>query len=352
MASIRVDTLQDGSRRYRVRVRMHGVLRSGTFRRKAEATRFAGREEEELSLSGRDAHANSRVRTFAALADRYERFRLTRKSSHTRRVQEQQLDVWRRLFDGMTLAEITPAVVAEAAQSLIELDFSPATANRYLSLLSHMFSRAVKEWNWCPVNPVANIDRFPEPEGRVRFLSSGERARLLLMCRSSRSEHLYLAVLLTLATGMRLNEVRQLTWDRVDLERSRVLLDKTKTKTRRGVAVSGLALQLLQERYEHRDLNSRFVFPAPTNPRHQAADFRTAWQRALQRARVADFRFHDLRHTTASYLAQQGNSTMEIAEVLGHKTLAMVKRYSHLTEGHSAGALQRMTARVIPERRP
>ena len=72
-----------------------------------------------------------------------------------------------------------------------------------------------------------------------------------------------------------------------------------------------------------------------------------AWKYAVKRAELVDFRFHDLRHTCASYLAMNGASLMEIAEVLGHKTLAMVKRYAHLSEAHTAGVVARMNAAIF-----
>ena len=89
------------------------------------------------------------------------------------------------------------------------------------------------------------------------------------------------------------------------------------------------------------------VFPDPTGTR--PADIRAAWQDAVRRAGIENFRFHDLRHSAASYLAMNGASLLEIAEVLGHKTLAMVKRYAHLSEAHTRGVVERMNRAVFGE---
>ena len=88
------------------------------------------------------------------------------------------------------------------------------------------------------------------------------------------------------------------------------------------------------------------VFPSPNNPT-QSINIRTAWETAIKRAKIENFRFHDLRHSTASYLAMNGASLLEIAEILGHKTLQMVKRYSHLSEEHKADVLERMNKKVF-----
>jgi len=88
---------------------------------------------------------------------------------------------------------------------------------------------------------------------------------------------------------------------------------------------------------------SRFVFPSRDEPDRPYAAFDGLWYGALARAGIADFRIHDLRHTCASYLASQGASLLEIADVLGHRTMAMVKRYSHLAQEHKTSVIERMT---------
>ena len=88
------------------------------------------------------------------------------------------------------------------------------------------------------------------------------------------------------------------------------------------------------------------VFPSAIKPQ-KPIEIRKSWLNALEKAGIEDFRFHDLRHSTASYLAMNGATLAEIAEVLGHKTLAMVKRYSHLSEAHTAGVLERMNQKFL-----
>ncbi len=85
----------------------------------------------------------------------------------------------------------------------------------------------------------------------------------------------------------------------------------------------------------------------PRTDGREPIEIRKAWYNAVETAKLTDFRFHDLRHSTASYLAMNGASLVEIADVLGHKTLQMVKRYAHLSESHVKGLLERVNAQVL-----
>ena len=116
---------------------------------------------------------------------------------------------------------------------------------------------------------------------------------------------------------------------------------------RRALPLGEQPLALLRERAKVRRIDSDWVFPGrlPGQP----AQFRHAWETALQTACIEDFRWHDLRHSAASYLAMNGASHQEIAAILGHRTLAMVKRYSHLSESHVAGVVGRMNAKIFGE---
>ena len=216
---------------------------------------------------------------------------------------------------------------------------------RYLASLSHLFTLAVKEWGWVEDNPLRKVTNPKLPRGRVRFLSDDERERLLQACRESTDPYLYPVVVLALSTGMRAGEALSLTWDRVDLERGRIVLEETKNGERRLVALTGHALEVLSNHNKVRRLGTSLLWPGRKNPK-EPASVRRAWLDALKAAEIEDFRFHDLRHSAASYLAMNGATLAEIAEVLGHKTLQMVKRYSHLSEAHTAAGVERMNKAV------
>jgi integrase len=181
----------------------------------------------------------------------------------------------------------------------------------------------------------------------VRFLSDEERQRLLDACITSKNKSLYTIVVLALATGGRQQELLSLRWPDVDLIRGTLTFQQTKNGERRRVPLTGHALDLLRQHARVRYLESDLVFPSYTNIKRRRV--RDAWNNAVRRAGIADFHFHDLRHTFASYRAMNGASLLEIAEVLGHKTLAMVKRYAHLSEAHTRGVVERMNRAVFGE---
>jgi integrase len=217
--------------------------------------------------------------------------------------------------------------------------------NRYLAVLSHVFTIASREWDWAENNPVRRVRKLRESRGRVRCLDEDERERLLAACEASWDDRLYPLVLLAISTGARRGELMALRWRDVDLKQGRGVLHHTKNGERRAIAITGLALEILRERNRVRRIDTDLIFASsdgrawfPLRP----------WNAALRAAGIADFRFHDLRHTAASYLAMSGATTAEIAEVLGHKTLQMVKRYSHLTDSHTFSVVSRMNAKYLP----
>ena len=124
-----------------------------------------------------------------------------------------------------------------------------------------------------------------------------------------------------------------------------MFLHETKNGERRVIPLQGLALSLMKEHAKVRSLHCNFVFPSAS--KCQPIDIRTAWENALKKAKIGNFRFHDLRHSAASYLAMNGATLAEIAEVLGHKTLQMVKRYAHLSEAHTSSVVENMNERIF-----
>jgi integrase len=153
-------------------------------------------------------------------------------------------------------------------------------------------------------------------------------------------------VVLALATGARLGELLGLRWADVDLTRGVARLARTKNGEPRTLPLAGHALAILKARAAERRSDASFVFPSEHG--RTPATLRKPWERALAEAGIADFRFHDLRHTAASYLAMTGATPTDIAAVLGHKTLAMVKRYAHLSDQHVSRVVARMNESIFP----
>jgi integrase len=151
---------------------------------------------------------------------------------------------------------------------------------------------------------------------------------------------------LALATGMRHGELMGLVWKDVNLKDGFLILHETKNGERRRVPLSGLALELLREHSKVRRLDTPLLFPSNVDAQ-RPIDLRHSFTNALKAAEINDFHWHDLRHCTASYLAMNGASLAEIAEILGHKTLQMVKRYAHLSDGHVSNVVASMNAKIF-----
>jgi integrase len=178
-------------------------------------------------------------------------------------------------------------------------------------------------------------------------LEDDERRCLIEACKANSNPYIYPVVVLALSTGMRRGEILNLTWKDVDLEKGRIILHQTKNGDRRLVPITGIALELLKEVYRKRDPNIKLLFPSSISSK--PIDLRFAWEQVLKEANIEDFKFHDLRHCCASYLAMSGASLAEIAEVLGHRTLNMVKRYAHLSEAHTSAVVARMNEKYLGE---
>ncbi len=336
---------------YRAKIRLKGYpIQSASFERLTDARKWVQQTESAIREGRHFKTTESKRHTLAELIDRYIIEVLPTKKSA--KDQAQQLRWWKTEIGSYALADVSPSLLAECRDKLgheitkRSKPRSPASVVRYLAALSHVFTTAVKEWGWMEDNPMRKVTKPKESRGRVRFLSEDERPRLLKACHESRNPYLYSVVVLALSTGMRQAEIMGLTWDDVDLNRGRAILHETKNNERRAVAITGHALELLKELSKVRRIDSNFLFPSKGN-RRKPINLRAPWEAALKRAEVEDFRFHDLRHTAASYLAMNGASLAEIAEVLGHKTLEMVKRYAHLSEGHTASVVESMNSKIF-----
>jgi integrase len=351
MANIEKRTANDGQTTYRVKVRLKGYpTQSATFERLTDARKWAQQTESAIRDGRHFKTTEAKRHTLGEAIDRYIKYILPTKPK-TGIFQHIQLTWWKENLGDYTLADVTPALIAQHRDKLTNSPTprgesrTPATVNRYLAALSHVYTIAVKEWGWIEDNPLRKVTKMKEPRGRVRFLSDDERARLLDACKSSESPYLYIAVVLALSTGGRRMEILGLHWNNIDFTRGVITLHETKNGERRILPVAGHALELMKEHAKVRLLSCDFVFPSKNlkNP----IDLRSPFETALKRAEINDFRWHDLRHCCASYLAMNGASLAEIAEILGHKTLQMVKRYAHLSDAHTSKVVARMNEKIF-----
>ena len=241
----------------------------------------------------------------------------------------------RDYFHGRTLRELTPWLIERykhdrLAAKVHDRAIRPTTINRELSCLRRCLNLQIK-WGKAEDNPVRKVEFFPEDGRRERILSPDELQLLLAAC----TEHSRPYVALALHTGMRLGEILGLTWDQVDLRQGVVTLTRTKSGKWRKVPLNEVARPLL----EALPRSGPYVFGG-------AAPFgaiKRAWQGACRRAGLGGLRFHDLRHTWASYVVEAGVDLRTVQELGGWSSLELVERYSHPTpdaKRRAVGALE------------
>lgn len=220
------------------------------------------------------------------------------------------------------MSALVPAHVAAFRDRRLR-EVAPATVVRELAYLSAIINHARREWGIRCANPVSLVKKPATPPGRERVLSEQERVRLLtaLQPTKRRSSVLLNVVRLALATGMRRGELLGLRWDHVDLTRRTATLLLTKNGDRRTVPLSSAAVEVLHDLV--RDPSDTRVLPV------NAKAVEKAFNRALTRAGLEDFRFHDLRHTAITAMASRLPNVIELAAVTGHRSLTMLQRYYH-----------------------
>lgn len=351
MATIETRKNDDGTTAFRVKVRLKGhPPEYATFARKTDAQRWAQSIEAAIREGRHFRYTEAKRHTFAELTERYLAEvvpQRPRNAVNTRR----HMAYWKQKLGHLALADVTPALIVQHKNELLSTPTrrnkprSNATVVRYLASISHAFNLAMKEWQWVTDNPVSKVSKPRQARGRERYLSDLERENLLEACRASSNPYLLTVVVLAISTGMRRGEIMNLRWPNIDLKRKTIVLTATKNDTSRAVPLTGLALTLLEQLGQIRRLDTNLVFfgKQPDQP----MDLKKCWEAAVAKAGLENFRFHDLRHTAASYLAMNGATTMEIAAVLGHKTLQMVKRYSHLTNSHTASVVSSMNRKIF-----
>jgi integrase len=228
-----------------------------------------------------------------------------------------------RPFARIRMSALTSSLLAAYRDERLKV-VSGATVNREFSVLSHAIDTARREWDvYLPTNPCTLVRRPPQGRPRDRRLQGDEEQRLLAACRGARNKWLAHCVALAIETGMRRGELLGLLWDNVDLERRTAFLPVTKNGESRGVPLSSRAVAVLRGLPA---ASSGRVFGELT-----PLALRQSFNRATRRAGITGLRLHDLRHEATSRFFEKGLNVMEVASVTGHKTLQMLKRYTHLS---------------------
>lgn len=277
-----------------------------------------------------------------------------------------RIDFWCEHFSGRTLDEITEDKIYTAIGKMVNRrheinvrnraktmksanslppaynarQVAPATKNTHLAFLKALLRKACFEWRWLVKVPYIRL--YPVRNNRVRWLLPHEAQRLIEVC----NEPLKSVVEFALATGLRRSNIINLEWNQVDMARSVAWVSAENSKTGKaiGIALNKTACRIL-ERQKGKHPCWVFVHTKPKpkpngemtpSVRKMRVDDNNAWRVALTRAGIEEFRFHDLRHTWASWLVQAGVPLFVLQEMGGWESIEMVKRYAHLSPTHLA----------------
>jgi integrase len=346
MASIRERTDADGKTKWHVQVRLKNhPPQTQSFARKSDAKIWA--EEIERSIrTGRFTTLNyAQKKTIAELfaVFKSDYMRKSRTKDYT-----QILDWWEAEIGKYLLIDVKAPVIQKLVSKLANTPVGKkkkkravSTTIRYLAVLSCAMTVAVENLEWLDRSPISGVKKPAAAHGKIpRVLSHVERGHLLQAVKASENKYLVDIVLIALRTGMRRSEIMKLRWNDFEWNQGHALIivRETKNKKQRVVPLVRDAHQVIRDRYDllaKGSVNDDLLFPG-SNSDAKPVHFRTAWNTALRRAGIKNFRFHDLRHTAASRFASLGYSLAQIAEILGHVDLRSTQIYTHFAKGHTA----------------
>jgi integrase len=316
-------TIEKRGQFWRVKVRRAGLpAQTKTFDNRTHAQQWARSVESDLD---KGIVVDRRTAQRLSLAEVLERYRRevtpTKRGSLDENLRLKAMA--QRPFARSRMSALTSSLLAAYRDERLKV-VSGATVNREFSVLSHAIDTARREWDvYLPTNPCTLVRRPPQGRPRDRRLQGDEEQRLLAACRGARNKWLVHFVALAIETGMRRGELLGLSWDNVDLERRTAFLLVTKNGESRGVPLSSRAATVLRG------------LPASCSGRVfgelTPLALRQSFNRATRRAGITGLRLHDLRHEATSRFFEKGLNVMEVASVTGHKTLQMLKRYTHLS---------------------
>jgi len=267
-------------------------------------------------------------RTFKEMMDKYMAEHSIPKKASSERDKASILHL-SPFFDEIPLVDITSTMINEYKKRRREEGASPATINRELALMKHAFNLAYKIWGWVSDNPVMKVPLEKEPPSRDRWLTYEEEEKLIAVSPEWLQEIITIAV----ETGCRREEILSLQWKDVDLINKVITIFGKKTGARRTIPLTTKAYEVLLKKKKTRDkirlISGDFVFTHPPGKKVNIYTLRWAFEEATKKANIDNLRFHDLRHTFATRLAQNGVDPYTIQKLMGHTSFTTTQRYAH-----------------------
>jgi integrase len=239
-----------------------------------------------------------------------------------------------KFLNGIELSSINRDVLDRIMTARQAGGVANSTVNRTMEVIRAVLRRATYEWEWLDIAP--RVRMLPEPKRRVRWITRDQADRLIVEL----PEHLAAMARFSLETGLRRANVTGLEWSQVDLARRTAWIHPDQAKARKAIAVplSAAGVVVLREQIGK---HATHVFSYQGKPLRQVNT--KAWRKALSRAGIENFRWHDLRHTWASWHVQAGTPLHVLQELGGWESAEMVRRYAHLSTAHLAEYVDRVS---------
>jgi len=311
---------------------INGVRLDGSLRTKIKkvAEEIAKKRVEKALEETEGVRLTGKIR-LPALFDKYLEYCRSNNRASTCEIKSHIVKPLLAYFGDVPLKAITFERMEDYKAARLAL-VKPSTINRELSLIKHALHLAV-EWGYVSVSPAAKVKKLREPAGRATFLTETEAEKLLAAC----SDDIRPVVVTALHTGMRRGEILALDWSNVDLDRRQIRIIDSKNHESRVVPINEILYNMLEELP---DRQGKVFLRRSGSP---YLSIRSGFEAALKRAGIIDFRFHDLRHTFASWLVMAGKPLYSVGQLLGHKSYEMTQRYAHLAPGHLADVVEVLT---------
>ena len=347
---------------------------SKTFRTKRDAEDWSRRAEDEMVRGVYIDRTSAERLTFGKALDRYLSEVTPTKKPSTQAAERKKAEALRDFFGDYSLAAISPDLIAnyrderlatprtvrEGKKRVRKPDAGTLSANTVrleLALMSHLYTTAIREWRLGLIrNPVANV-RKPSPgDGRDRRLSEDEERALRARIKAHSNPMLGWIFTIAIETGMRSSEIAGLRLSQVDLKRRVVRLAMTKNDSARTVPLTQAATNAFVEAVANptRPEDCKLVFfgePGRDGERKPYA-FNKTWHDTKTELGIQDLRFHDLRHEAVSRLVEAGFSDQEVSAISGHKSMQMLKRYTHLRAEDLVSKLDKLPRAATDEPKP
>lgn len=339
---------KDGKTRWRAQARVRGYEpESATFDKKGDAVEWATEVELGMRMGRYKSRALSRKHTVGDMIDRYIDEVLDTKSHKKNWIAQQrrQLLWWKEVMGpALRLISLDAAVLDKGKAELLKKKRRASTVRRYFATINHVINTSIKPWGWMTENPIKDVSLPSEPSGRIRYLNEAELPALMAACKQERRIPLYELVVFVLSTGPRKGEALSLRCKDIDLARRTATIYDTKNSEPRILYLADYLCDMIRTMPSYKRGSKRLLFS--TRMGHKL-NIEHAWRKALKRAGIRNFRFHDLRHTFASYMAMNGNPLNAIGEALGHKDYKETKRYAHLSSTYVGGLVRGMSDSIL-----